>query len=254
METGRGSRQLVDSVEQIAANVVALHSMASGSSAERKFQRARVKNGKVFVVLETKNGFMFAPSRFCGYVENNLRHLDPGTYRHGSETNIAIRHILGEEIGSSEAAYENVDSAYISYCVRFSIVPSVHKMERRYWIIEERSRYPDELQPGFHEGAAKQVTVNKYERSPEARRACISHFGHACSVCDFDFGEQFGEFGQGFIHVHHLMPLHEIGEQYEVDPINDLRPVCPNCHAMLHRRKPPLTVEELSQIVKRKSA
>jgi hypothetical protein len=108
----RGSRALVNSIEQIAANVVALHLMALGSAAERKFQQARVKNGKVFVAVETENGFVFAPSRFCGYVENGLHHLDPDTYRHGSETNIAVRNILGEEIGSHDAGYINVDTAY----------------------------------------------------------------------------------------------------------------------------------------------
>ncbi len=35
--------------------------------------------------------------------------------------------------------------------------------------------------------------------------------------------------GEGFIHVHHLKPLSEVGYEYRVDPIRDLRPVCPNC-------------------------
>jgi len=43
--------------------------------------------------------------------------------------------------------------------------------------------------------------------------------------------------------------LEDIKDEYEVDPINDLRPVCPNCHAMLHRKKPPLTIEELETII-----
>jgi predicted HNH restriction endonuclease len=53
-------------------------------------------------------------------------------------------------------------------------------------------------------------------------------------MCNFNFGRFFGETAEGFIHVHHLKPLAEIGEEYEVDPIEDLRPVCPNCHAMIH--------------------
>ena len=42
--------------------------------------------------------------------------------------------------------------------------------------------------------------------------------------------------GKDFIHVHHIIPLNEIKEEYTVDPIKDLVPVCPNCHAMLHRK------------------
>ncbi|HHO0788469.1 HNH endonuclease [Aeromonas allosaccharophila] len=63
-----------------------------------------------------------------------------------------------------------------------------------------------------------------------------------------DFGEKYGELGKGFIHVHHMMPLSEIGEEYVVDPIKDLIPVCPNCHAMLHRRNPPLTIDDLRKL------
>jgi 5-methylcytosine-specific restriction enzyme A len=53
----------------------------------------------------------------------------------------------------------------------------------------------------------------------------------------------------GFIHVHHLTPLSSLGTDYEVDPIRDLRPVCPNCHAVLHRREPPYSPEEVQQFL-----
>jgi hypothetical protein len=51
--------------------------------------------------------------------------------------------------------------------------------------------------------------------------------------------------GAGFIHVHHRKPLALIGRSYAVNPVKDLVPVCPNCHAMLHTQNPPLSVEEL---------
>jgi 5-methylcytosine-specific restriction protein A len=95
------------------------------------------------------------------------------------------------------------------------------------------------------EGAKRTIQVNVYERDPNARRKCIAKWGLKCSVCSFDFAKQYGELGDGFIHVHHLKPLGEIGEQYQLNPIADLRPVCPNCHAMLHRKKPALSIEEL---------
>lgn len=100
------------------------------------------------------------------------------------------------------------------------------------------------------EGARRTVLVNLYERNPNARRKCIANWGLKCTVCSFDFRERYGELGEGFIHVHHLKPLGEIGEQYELNPIADLRPVCPNCHAMLHRRIPSLSLDELIQTIK----
>jgi 5-methylcytosine-specific restriction protein A len=63
----------------------------------------------------------------------------------------------------------------------------------------------------------------------------------------------YGEIGRGFIHVHHVVPISSIGESYKVDPAKDLVPVCPNCHAMLHRGKggKVLTVEELRAKIKK---
>jgi hypothetical protein len=114
----------------------------------------------------------------------------------------------------------------------------------------EVSPFPDDVDSEHQhvEGASQQVLVNRYERSREAREKCINHYGAMCQVCRLDFSERYGEIGKGFIHVHHLRQLSEIGSEYVVDPIKDLRPVCPNCHAMIHRRKPPFTLEELRRL------
>jgi 5-methylcytosine-specific restriction protein A len=66
-------------------------------------------------------------------------------------------------------------------------------------------------------------------------------------ACLFDFKEKYGGIGERYIHVHHLKPLAEIKKEYELDPIKDLRPICPNCHAIIHRRQPALTIEQLRQ-------
>lgn len=101
------------------------------------------------------------------------------------------------------------------------------------------------------EGAKTKIYVNKYERSSIARKKCIEYYGCKCSICKLDFEEKYGEIGKDFIHVHHLVPLNEIGEEYCVDYKNDLIPVCPNCHAMLHRELNGkfLSVDELKKIV-----
>lgn len=107
--------------------------------------------------------------------------------------------------------------------------------------------FPDQIRDddNYLEGAKEIVTVNRYERDPRARQQCIKHYGSNCSVCDCNFEKLYGEIGTGFIHVHHLTPLANIGKKYEVYAIRDLRPVCPNCHAMLHQRTPPYSIEEL---------
>lgn len=97
----------------------------------------------------------------------------------------------------------------------------------------------------FTEGAKKKVTVNVYERNAKARSECLKKHGCRCKVCNFSFFKAYGEIGKEFIHVHHLKPLAGISKEYELNPIKDLVPVCPNCHAMLHTKYPPLSVAEL---------
>lgn len=99
------------------------------------------------------------------------------------------------------------------------------------------------------EGTVYQIVVNAYERNPEARLKCISHYGSVCFICGFDFGKAYGKDGEGIIHVHHLTPLSSIGAEYQVDPIKDMRPVCPNCHVVIHKKEPPLSVEKVREIV-----
>lgn len=101
----------------------------------------------------------------------------------------------------------------------------------------------------YTEGAVKRVLVNSYERNPHARKACIQVHGYSCVVCSFNFKQFYGDTGHNFIHVHHLKSLAEIGAEYQLDAIEDLRPVCPNCHAMLHRRKPAYSIEELKEML-----
>lgn len=116
---------------------------------------------------------------------------------------------------------------------------------------------PDEVPPdtGLVEGAKRSITVNAYERDPAARARCIRRWGTTCGVCGFDFARVYGELGQAYIHVHHLRPLSEIGTEYILNPEADLRPVCPNCHAMLHRTRPALSIEALqAQMAKAKTS
>ncbi|MEI6085121.1 MAG: HNH endonuclease [Verrucomicrobiota bacterium] len=102
----------------------------------------------------------------------------------------------------------------------------------------------------YPEGAQSKVTINAYERNPKARAACIAHHGHICAVCGFDFARVFGALGAGYIHVHHIVPVGKLKREYNVDPIKDLIPICPNCHAMIHRPNEALSLEELRKRIK----
>lgn len=110
---------------------------------------------------------------------------------------------------------------------------------------------PEEVPGGsaYNEGSVERILVNRYERDRRARDECVRHYGTSCSLCGFDFFAAYGEAMAGFIYVHHLNPLSSAGEDYQIDPVRDLRPVCPNCHAALHRREPPYSLEEVRQFL-----
>lgn len=112
---------------------------------------------------------------------------------------------------------------------------------------------PEEISEteGFYEGARKQISVNTYERDRTARDKCLQHYDTRCVVCGKDMSEIYGPEAEGLIHVHHLKPLSEIKKGYQVNPIADLRPVCPNCHAVIHRRRPPYKIEEVKDLLEK---
>lgn len=99
---------------------------------------------------------------------------------------------------------------------------------------------------GLPEGAKMRVEVNRYERNPANRAACIAAHGLRCKACDFDFERFYGPIGEGYIEVHHTTPVSVMGDSYIVDPTKELVPLCANCHAIVHRQIPPLSVEELA--------
>jgi hypothetical protein len=101
----------------------------------------------------------------------------------------------------------------------------------------------------YQEGAKHSIIVNAYERNLQAREACIKHFGAKCSVCGFKFGDHYGDLFKDYIHVHHLISLSQIGEKYTLNPITDLRPVCPNCHAIIHKKDPPYRIDEVKEFI-----
>jgi 5-methylcytosine-specific restriction enzyme A len=70
----------------------------------------------------------------------------------------------------------------------------------------------------------------------------------SCEICNFDFYKTYGEFGKGFIECHHTVPVSEY-QNNTTTKLNDLILVCSNCHRMLHRRRPWLTKEKLSELI-----
>lgn len=115
-----------------------------------------------------------------------------------------------------------------------------------------RVRLAEEIsqeEQAYFEGAAATVTVNRYERDRKARNKCISHYGCACQACGVKLSAICGPVAKDLIQVHHTTMISSIGQEYQLDPIRDLVPLCPNCHAVAHLRREPHSIEELQNML-----
>jgi 5-methylcytosine-specific restriction endonuclease McrA len=128
---------------------------------------------------------------------------------------------------------------------------SVAKGQNVRWTLAACIMSPEAESAIYREGAQFSLTSTAVERNPRARQKCIEHYGCKCFVCAFDFEKVYGKLGSGFIHVHHRIELSSRSGEHKVDPIEDLVPLCPNCHAMAHQRSPAVSIEELRASIRR---
>lgn len=160
----------------------------------------------------------------------------------------------GSEIQDSQQLLEDVEEfACIDVArknvARNSDVGEEKKQQIKLATVSPMVRNRESAEP-LSEGARKRKAYDAVERNQMARKICLSHYGYTCQVCGLNFGERFGvEFAE-IIDVHHLKPLGASDGERMVDPINDLVPLCPNCHRMVHRgRVEPRSLEEVRAIV-----
>ena len=107
----------------------------------------------------------------------------------------------------------------------------------------------------FVEGKRKLVQHIRYERNhyvtTQAKKLFkLKHKRLYCEVCGFDFQEKYGKLGMDFIEAHHILPLSERNKE-SVTKIEDFVMLCSNCHSMIHRKKPRLTRNKLSDLIQR---
>lgn len=137
---------------------------------------------------------------------------------------------------------------------RASVVPKLSILGFKVVALEvtdSTTALAEEVPESMWEGGKRAVSVNAYERSAEARAACIEAHGSKCAICNFDFGEVYGPEFLGFIHVHHRVPVSKVGARYKVNPEKDLVPLCPNCHAVVHYGNKTRLEDEVRQMVRK---
>lgn len=113
----------------------------------------------------------------------------------------------------------------------------------------------DDLPVGGTEGRRRLVSHLTRERDRglvRAKKAAVlRERGHlACEVCGFDFAARYGELGQNFCEVHHLLPLAALSAERRTK-LADLAVICSNCHRMAHRHGKVRGLDELRERVRR---
>ena len=98
----------------------------SQNNEERTFYKNIVGRGRCFVALDTRNGFVFAPSRFVGYVDNNIKNHDENYDKDGRITNVEIDKILGPH-----EVNKILEERFKIFCENLDIGPVHHA--RKYW-------------------------------------------------------------------------------------------------------------------------
>jgi len=194
----------------------------------KKLQKVNTGDTIYFVY----DGYIVAKAVFVGQIIENLERDE--------------KYIQGHQLENIQTI--NTDKKLNNYIVstRTKYIDSPKIRDEVTRVLSITNIYPDEIEETFQEGNSKKVYVNRFERDKKAREVCLKHFGYNCQICNFNFEEIYGEIGKNSIHVHHIIPLSEIAQNYKVDPIKDLLPVCPNCHLILHKKNAP-TIKELKE-------
>ncbi len=118
--------------------------------------------------------------------------------------------------------------------------------------ISGTSIQPEDAEDIFTEGKEKFTNHKSYEQnsllSKKKKETVLKEKGYLfCEACGFDFHKIYGERGYGFIECHHNKPVSEMDGEGDV-LLEDLSLLCSNCHKIIHRAKPWMTVAELKGI------
>jgi len=147
-----------------------------------------------------------------------------------------INLVMAKSYFSEESEFASLSAVILDFmCIILFLI-----IEDTEWIVSNES--------GQEEGASYSDTVKKYERSRYNRALCLKYYGFMCRGCGEQLSEKYGPIGSDVIHVHHVVPVSKMGGSYQLNPIKDLIPLCPNCHNIVHKKNPPIELAELNEL------
>jgi hypothetical protein len=250
--------QLIESEEQLITNIETVECyLTEGSEDEKREVVNLIKRGTCFIAYKISNEIRFAPSRFIGYQNNNLKLHKSFATKDGRITNDAINKILN----SQPIQIKDIEEKYVQYCESLGIIANekgAFGAPRKYWLIEIKVDFVRNLQmtDEFPEGKLVERTHLARERNSKvinlAKQNFINKNGRLyCQVCGFDFEKVYGLLGFGYIEGHHTIAVADMGPDH-LTKVEDISLVCSNCHRMIHKQRPWLSMSNLSNLIIKK--
>lgn len=244
--------KLIKDKAQLISNIESIENyLTDGSEAEQDEVRELIRKGKCLVAYKINSEYRFSPSRFLGYENNNLEKHKKSDTKNGMETNKVIEKALKFKLTSNPT----LESNYKKYCKNLGVTPSNY-LKRKYWLFELDADFIEnnELDGQFPEGKIAERIHKRRERNSKVIALAKNNFKlkHGrlfCQVCNFDFEKKYGKVGADFIEAHHTVYVSEMKPNH-LTSLDEIAMLCSNCHRMVHKKRPWLTMKKLNSIIK----
>lgn len=241
--------KLIETIDQLEKNLETIeYYITEGSDAENKEATRLISAGTCFIAYKIDGEFRFAPSRFIGYKNNTINRHRESTIKHGTITNGAINIIMDNKLLPNE----ELEKEFVKYCYNLGIEP--HNKKRKYWKLNLSREFNSnmDLDGEFPEGKVTERKHKFKERNSKVVLLAKQNFKNKhgrlfCQACEFDFEKEYGQIGAEFIEAHHSIAVSEMKEGHKTK-VEDFAILCPNCHRIIHKKRPWLRMEELNKL------
>lgn len=177
-----------------------------------------------------------------------------------------------EEVKNTSLLDSSLDSFIDSLIGDDFYIPKVKKMEKvesvknpaqvsmeQETISEEKTTLQKESTIKTSEPVKKQEQIEEFlekdkdeanDSLEKLKKECLEYYGAICEICGFDYGYTYGEAFESKIDIHHVQGGREEELSPNTDPVQDLIPICHNCHLIIHSKTPSYTVDEMRVMLK----